>query len=451
MNTGSLRLRTLVAVLSVLLLAVLGFAAAITVSYRDGLEGELRAHLQDGAMSLRKASVDQIKPLISSLALEGIDVRLHGAPPQPGKVPGFRARRTSPAVPPTKPRAIVSNGQLLSLTAPLGTGPPDATATLTASRANVDHAVWRLIVTELVGAAVVLTLAVLLSLIALRSALAPLAHISAVARRIASGDLSHRLRPRRPDTELGRMAASFDAMVDSLEQTATRAQRSEATTRRFLADASHELRTPIAASQATAETLLREQPERPRRDRLEAQLARETRRIGKLVNDLLSLARLDAKEPLRTEPIDLTRITRSLIADAQWRAKPARIRLARHGRKIVLGDPEALARALRNLLDNAVAANAEHDGGVHVEVSGSPNSVTASISDNGRGVPADQRERIFEGFARLPTATHEGFGLGLPIARRIARQHDGEITCDETTRGALFTLRLPAAPSTQEA
>jgi signal transduction histidine kinase len=201
--------------------------------------------------------------------------------------------------------------------------------------------------------------------------------------------------------------------------------------------------------QATTETLLREQPRRPRRDRLEAQLARETRRLGNLVADLLNLARLDAKEPLRSQPVDLTQITQALIADAQRRAKPARIELTRHGRTIVLGDPDALARALRNLLDNALAANGEAGGEVLVEISGSPSGVTTSVSDNGPGVPSEERERIFEGFVRLASAARQGFGLGLPIARQIAHQHCGEITCDDTTRGAQFTLRLPVAPSTQ--
>jgi signal transduction histidine kinase len=431
----------------VLVLAMVAFAVAVTLRYRDGLEHDVRAHLVAGASALRKASPDQVKPMISSLALEGIAVRLNGAQPPPSKLTGARARRAALVGAADKTGAIASQGPLLAITAKLAPGFPYPSATLTSSAANVDQAVRRLVVTELIGAGIVLGFAIAIMLAALRSALSPLAHVSAVAQRIAGGERDQRLRPRRPDTELGRMAASFDAMVDSLEQAAAQARQSESAMRRFLADASHELRTPIAALQATAETLLREQPDRPRRDRLEAQLARDTQRLGSLVDDLLNLARLEAQETPSVECVDLTQIAQTLAEDAQARAEPTRIELTHHRPAVVLGDPDALTRALRNLLDNALGVCLNRpDGEVHLDVNVSATTVTVTVADNGPGVPPDQRERIFEGFVRLPAATHPGFGLGLPIARRIAQQHHGDITCDQAKTGAQFTLRLPAAP-----
>ena len=311
------------------------------------------------------------------------------------------------------------------------------------SGASVDNAVDRLIVTELIVAAAVLVAASVLTLLALRSALGPLRHVAAVAQRIASGDRRQRLLPRRRDTELGQMAASFDAMVDSLEEAVAQATDSEAAMRRFLADASHELRTPVAALQATAETLLREQPPRPRRDQLEAELARGTQRLGRLVDDLLNLARLQANEPLRTEAVDLTRLSEGLVAETRSRT-PAHISVTHPGPAVVTGDPDALARVLRNLLDNAVRAGGD-DGRILVELQRSPTHVRATVSDNGPGVPADERERIFDGFVRLNGSSSAGTGLGLAIARAIARQHHGSVTCDECETGAHFTLELPAA------
>jgi len=213
--------------------------------------------------------------------------------------------------------------------------------------------------------------------------------------------------------------------------------------RRFLADASHELRTPIAALQATIETLLREQPPRPRRDQLEAEVARGTQRLGRLVDDLLNLARLEANEPLRSEPVDLARIGESVVAETRFRT-PASISISNGGPATVVGDPEALTRVLRNLIENAVHA-AGDDGHIALEVKQSGERVRATVSDDGPGVPADAREQIFQGFVRLNGNARGGTGLGLAIARAIAKQHRGSVTCEDCDAGARFTLELPAA------
>ncbi|HET7051171.1 MAG TPA: HAMP domain-containing sensor histidine kinase, partial [Solirubrobacteraceae bacterium] len=292
MNTGSLARRTVVATLGVLVFALGGFATLITLRYRDGLRARARSQLIAGARAITDVPQEQMKPLFASLALEGIDVQLGSGPPTSAKLKGAQDG-------PLKPGTLSSAAHLLTLTEQISVGGKPATATLSTSEASVDSAVNRLIVIELVGGAAVLLAATVLTLLASRSALRPLRHVAAVAQGIAAGDRRQRLHPRRPQTELGQMAASFDAMVDSLEEAVAQATRSEAAMRRFLADASHELRTPIAALQATIETLLREQPPRPRRDQLEAEVARGTQRLGRLVDDLLNLARLEANEPLR--------------------------------------------------------------------------------------------------------------------------------------------------------
>ncbi|MGZ4175098.1 MAG: ATP-binding protein [Solirubrobacteraceae bacterium] len=436
MKTGSLSRRAAIATLGVLVVALGGFATVITLRYRDGLRARARSQLLTGASAVQAApAAAELKPLLASLALQGIDVTMNAGatPTKPG----------APHRAPLKPGVLASSGDLLTVTVPVRAGDGMSTATLSTSEAYVDSSVNRLVVTELIAAAAVLSAATVLTLLATRSALRPLRHVGAVAQRIAAGDRRLRLRPRRRDTELGRMAASFDAMVDSLEEAVAAATRSEAAMRRFLADASHELRTPIAALQATAETLLREQPPRPRRDQLEAELARGTERLGRLVDDLLNLARLEANEPLRAEPVDLAQVSESLVAETRART-PASISIARQGEAMVIGDPDALARALRNVLDNAVRAAGE-GGTIRLEVQRSSTAVRATVSDDGPGVPPEARDRIFEGFVRLNGSSNAGTGLGLAIARAIARQHHGSITCDACDTGARFTLELPAA------
>jgi len=373
---GTARTRLIAASLVGIAVALAAFVVVITVRYRDGLEQRLHTNLTSGASALAAARTPEaLKPLIGSLAAEGISVDLAGITAPGGTV------STTPGT------ALLTVHELISVD---GSKVP---ATLTGSRAGIDRQVRSLEVTEAIGGVIA----------------------------------------------LGLLAALACALV-LLDRAAAEARASEAAMRTFLADASHELRTPVAALQATAERLLRDQPARPARDAIEAQLARDSGRLGHLVDDLLNLARLDARERPHREPVDLADLASAAVLATRTTDPAAHIDLITNGPVTVNGDRDGLLRALRNLLDNASAAADT----VVVEVKRTANDPTVSVSDNGPGIPADQRERIFEPFVRLPHSPRGGTGLGLAIVRRTIESHGGTVICDPSpTGGARFTLRLP--------
>jgi two-component system OmpR family sensor kinase len=421
MKTGSLRARVILTTLALLAIVLAAVVTAVTLAYRAKLDGDLRNRLSNASAAVERAgSAGELKPLIPGLALEGIATRVGG----------------TPGTAPVKGPRIETRGSLLVIDEIL----PDRTrVSFSASRASIDHAVTNLLLVELLVAAGALALATLLVLRGTRTALRPLSTVIETATRIAHGDSKLRLNPSRTDTELGSLAAAFDQMVDALERAIEEARASDAATRRFLADASHELRTPIAGLQASVETLLREQPERPERDRLEAAVARDGERLGRLVNDLLGLARLEAH--LTRSRVDLAAMARPLVDDARARSPHATITLSADADTTVRGDPDALERVLRNLIDNALAV-IQPTGRIDVQLRRRNGYVQALVADDGPGVREDQRQLIFERFVRLDPSK-PGHGLGLAIARRIAHQHQGELTCDPTPNGASFTLQLP--------
>jgi signal transduction histidine kinase len=435
MKTGSLRTRVSLITLALLAVVLVGVVTAVTVAYRSKLDGDLRTRLAAAGTAVQRAgSGAAAKPLVRGLALEGIATTI-GSAAQP-----LPAGKGGPAEGPLKTGSFIrTRGSLLVLSEVL----PDGTeVTFSASRGSVDRAVTSLLRVELLVAAAALALATLLVLRVTRTTLRPLAQVVETATRITGGDSTLRLRPSRTDTELGSMAAAFDRMVEALEAAVYDARASDAATRRFLADASHELRTPIAALQASAETLLREQPQRPERDRLEAALAGDAARLGRLVDDLLGLARLEARP--RPETLPLGALATTAIEEARTRSPHAQLTLSVGADVAVEGDADALARVFRNLLDNSLAA-IPAEGSVHVQVRRRHGHVEAQISDSGPGIPEAERERIFERFVRLDPKL-PGSGLGLAIARRIARQHGGDLTCDPSNHGASFTLKLPSGP-----
>ena len=291
-----------------------------------------------------------------------------------------------------------------------------------------------------------LGLAALALVLTVRRSLRPLEAMAATARSIAGGERGRRLAPDRVDTDLGRTAVAFDSMVDELEGAERRARDSEERTRRFLADAAHELRTPIAGVQAAAEAVVQTGAglSEEDRERLQVLLVREAKRAGRLVEDLLSLARIDAGLELHREQVELLALAGAeadrlrLLAAGVWvevRGAPV----------AVPGDSQRLAQVLGNLLDNA-RRYGPPDGVITIGVSTSGGWATIQVADDGPGIAPEDHERIFLRLVRLDAARDRstgGAGLGLAIARGIARAHGGELRCVPTPDGAVFELVLP--------
>jgi two-component system OmpR family sensor kinase len=285
---------------------------------------------------------------------------------------------------------------------------------------------------------------------AVRLALRPLDSMAALAKTVSQGNRGARLAPTRTDTEIGQTAQAFDEMLDELEGAEARAHQAEERTRAFLADAAHELRTPIAGVQAAAETLLHhdDQLDNQERQHLQALLVREAERAGALISDLLAAARLDAGIDLDLAPVSLRTLVHSEID---------RVRLLHPEATVTMSGPEVVARAdapkvssiLRNVIDNAMRAGGP-EGKVHIVVREQDQFATAEVWDSGPGVPLSERERIFERLVRLDDGRANdtgGSGLGLAIARGYARAHGGDLTCEDPRGiGAMFRLVLPLEP-----
>lgn len=308
---------------------------------------------------------------------------------------------------------------------------------LTADTALLADASARLrTVLLLSGLAAILITALALA-IGMRFALAPLDAMTGLARSIAAGRRGGRLQPERADTELGRTAAAFDEMLDALEGAEGTARRSEDRMREFVADAAHELRTPVAGLQTAAETLIQLGPDATtgQREELELLLVRESRRAGTLVADLLELSRIDAGLQLHLSQVDLRHLAEAQAARLRVVAPEFAVEI--HGAATVTADPERLTQVLANLLDNARQAGAHR-----VRITVSPAGVL--VEDDGPGVPPPARERIFDRLVHGPHS--KGAGLGLAIARGVARAHGGDLTVTDRPDGhpgAAFHLDLP--------
>ncbi|WP_043266167.1 HAMP domain-containing sensor histidine kinase [Streptomyces sp. CT34] len=307
---------------------------------------------------------------------------------------------------------------------------------------GVRQAAWAL---SVVGGAGVL-LAAALGYWVSRTGLAPVARLTATAERIAATrDARHRIElPDGPDThqdEITRLATSFNTMLGELEESVT-------ARRRLVADASHELRTPLTALRTNAELLARaERLTVAQRDRAAAALGRQLREVTTLVNDLIELARDEEPRPL-VEQVRPAALLEHAVSAARehWPEITFTCRVAPAAAGTALpGVPPRLTRLLSNLLDNA-AKFSPPGGPVEAELTAVPGALELTVRDHGPGIAPEDLPHVFDRFYRAQAARAlPGSGLGLAMARQIARAHGAELTAERAPGGgALFRLRMPS-------
>ncbi|HZC77538.1 MAG TPA: ATP-binding protein, partial [Ktedonobacterales bacterium] len=296
-------------------------------------------------------------------------------------------------------------------------------------------------------------------------ALRPLTRMTRTARRIAAGDLSQRVRLPHGGDEIGQLADTFDEMIARIETAFAAQAASEERMRQFIADASHELRTPLTSIRGYTDVLLRGAKDDPETaERVLLATRREAERMTGLVNDLLTLARLDTGRALERAPVDL-------IALAGERE--VTLRTDGHGRLLLAADADRLKQVLLILLDNALKHGRQTaDGWVRMQVWRTHDTALVSVSDHGPGIALDDLPHIFDRFYRAERAAQrrknaddpptpepvgqneprredggrrkEGSGLGLAIAQAIVRAHAGTLEVQsEPGSGTTFTVALP--------
>lgn len=304
----------------------------------------------------------------------------------------------------------------------------------------------RLAFSGLIGVAAALVLGFLLA----QSVAAPLRNIARAARNVARGNYQQRV-PATGPAEVRDLAANFNRMTEEV-------QRSQQTLREFLANISHELKTPLTSIRGFSEAVLDGTIDDEAGVRRSARIIRdESERVLRLVEELLDLSRIESGQvAMRQEPVDLRELFEHVAEVFALRSEELGVQLvvAPEHQRLVRGDVDRIEQVLNNLLDNAFRHTPR--GGL-VRLSSQDlgeEAVQVSVSDTGWGIPADELPHLFERFYRARSqfaSNGKGHGLGLAICREIVRAHGGEIwATSEEGRGTTFAFTLPSAgPATR--
>ena len=305
---------------------------------------------------------------------------------------------------------------------------------------------------SLIGFVLLLMIAVA-SRAVIKVGLRPLEDAEQTAEEIAAGNLSARMPEADPSTEVGRLVTSLNTMLSRIEDAFSARTDSENKLRRFVADASHELRTPITAIRGFSE-LHRQGAVTGEKETTEliGRIENESKRMGSLVEDLLLLARLDQAREMDSKPVDINKVVEDAVISARAAGPEHPVALISSGDEIfTLGDEVRIHQVVANLLANA-RAHTPAGTPITVSVKSTDAGVEVSVADKGPGLSAEDQNRIFERFYRADSSRvrtgGDGSGLGLSIVDAVMRAHGGSVSVQSTPgEGANFTLHFPQGNS----
>ena len=298
------------------------------------------------------------------------------------------------------------------------------------------------------SAAIVAAIGALAAWLFVRRAFRPMDDMIQATGDIAAGDLSRRLAPARPGTELGELSTAVNAMIDSLSSSITQVADAQDRLRQFVSDASHEIRTPLTVISGYAEVLERSQAPRDEVEtRALTRILAESHRLERLVSQLLLLDRIDTHVGDR-QVVDLEPIVRDGFTDLA--ALGGRHVSIDATAALVRADPDAWRQLVANLAQN-VERHTPPDAPVAVRLSAADGHVALVVDDAGPGIPVAERARVIDRFARGDGDTPAGFGLGMSIVAAVVRGADGELRLEDSPLGGLrIVVTVPSAGSTRD-
>ncbi|MDQ2681578.1 MAG: HAMP domain-containing histidine kinase [Candidatus Eremiobacteraeota bacterium] len=287
---------------------------------------------------------------------------------------------------------------------------------------------------------------ILLSIVLASEATRPIKQLERAIQNIGSEDLSRRVPSAQRTDEIGRLARSFNELLERLQEAFARE-------RQFISDASHELKTPLTSINANAQMLQRwaDSDDRIRRESLQT-IADESATLAGMVNGMLTLAKADSGDDIPKAELGLNAVAQAAIQSTQQRAAEKGLTLRLQPSTddpIIIGDEHLIRQLITNLIDNAIKFTDR--GTVEVSVSKTAAQAIVEVADSGPGIDAQELPLIFERFYRADRArTREisGTGLGLAIVRSIARVHGGQVEAENRPGGAVFRVRFPLAART---